>query len=405
MSAHYPLSPSASKRWLTCPGSVDLCRGKESPESSYAREGTIAHELAARMLLGEVVDPPMLCNRCNSLVASPPCQLCGSPEYRIDVEMIQTLRRTYVAFIESLRSSFDFLDEEVETKLESSVIEELGGTIDYKAIYRDGLLDRIYLHVADLKYGAGVPVEVEGNTQLLCYLLLASERHPNIRHFRLTVVQPRIGAGEPVTIEVTLEELQDLAERIKVAKTKADLAPGDHCRWCVAKPECPALRDQALAVSLATFGEHPAKAEASEEQLTQWLEMLDNRKAIEDYLQAIADRVLALIESGQPVPGWKAIRRYGHRAWSSDESEVLKLLLNRKGPDGKKLGKKQLTETKLKSVAQLDREGLGKLIVDLVCKSELGHKLAREEDKGEAIIFGKPEEMFSPVPSLDELLA
>ena len=51
--AHARLSPSASKRWLTCPGSVALCEAQDEEQrtSKYAAEGTVAHEIGERCLL------------------------------------------------------------------------------------------------------------------------------------------------------------------------------------------------------------------------------------------------------------------------------------------------------------------------------------------------------------------
>src|SRR5436190_23896954 len=44
---HSELAPSAASRWMVCPGSIRLCRiVPPAPSSSYAAEGTLAHELA-----------------------------------------------------------------------------------------------------------------------------------------------------------------------------------------------------------------------------------------------------------------------------------------------------------------------------------------------------------------------
>jgi len=51
--AHARLSPSSGERWMTCPGSVKLTEGIEDKGSSYAAEGTAAHEMAERILKGE----------------------------------------------------------------------------------------------------------------------------------------------------------------------------------------------------------------------------------------------------------------------------------------------------------------------------------------------------------------
>lgn len=58
MTTHAKLSPSASKRWMNCPGSVQLIEqltneGKieENATSPWAEEGSAAHALAEKCLL------------------------------------------------------------------------------------------------------------------------------------------------------------------------------------------------------------------------------------------------------------------------------------------------------------------------------------------------------------------
>ena len=48
---HAKLSPSASSRWIACPGSVQLCEkiNREEKPSPYAEEGTKAHNLSQLM--------------------------------------------------------------------------------------------------------------------------------------------------------------------------------------------------------------------------------------------------------------------------------------------------------------------------------------------------------------------
>ena len=53
---HSELSASGAYRWMACPGSVQLCRTVPAkPSSSYALEGTAAHELAENPVLTERV--------------------------------------------------------------------------------------------------------------------------------------------------------------------------------------------------------------------------------------------------------------------------------------------------------------------------------------------------------------
>lgn len=410
--AHYPLSPSASSRWLKCPGSIELSRGRENEESTYAREGTAAHRIAAEMLAGNPVEPPRLCNRCNAEITDlPPCHVCGSSEFRIDKDMVEILRKTYVAYVQTLREQNDFLDEAIETKIESRTIADFGGTIDYKAIYRDGILGGVVLHIVDLKYGAGVPVSAQDNKQMLSYLALAKEHHPNVEHFRVTIVQPRCGDGKPDTVEVSGADLSDHMLAIGAAVQSTTLCPGDHCRWCPAKSDCPALKDQALEVARLAFSVDPVTVATGSEDFDVLLEMFEKRKAIVDFFEGIEKRLIGELEKGGHVPGYKAVRRWGNRAWCIDEEEAIKKIAGRKDGEGNRIGKKAIVETKLKSVAALERLGLKDAIADLITRSEIGYKLVPESDKGEAVIFASVDEMFAdppvmsaPVPSLDDLL-
>ena len=47
MTGHAKLSPSGAHRWMACSGSVVLEAAYPDKGSDYAREGTVAHELAA----------------------------------------------------------------------------------------------------------------------------------------------------------------------------------------------------------------------------------------------------------------------------------------------------------------------------------------------------------------------
>ena len=52
MTTHARLSPSASKQWLSCPGSIQLCEQIKIKDkgSKYSAEGSVAHNLGEKCL-------------------------------------------------------------------------------------------------------------------------------------------------------------------------------------------------------------------------------------------------------------------------------------------------------------------------------------------------------------------
>lgn len=50
MTAHAKLSPSGSKRWFACPGSLVLEAPIPNKSNTYSDDGTAMHDIAARCL-------------------------------------------------------------------------------------------------------------------------------------------------------------------------------------------------------------------------------------------------------------------------------------------------------------------------------------------------------------------
>ena len=148
MTTHAKLSASGSSRWLTCTGSVKAESQFPNTSSSYAMEGTTAHSLAERCLT-EDVTPNYYLNK----------QLDG---YTVDEEMVDNVA-AYVAYVKSF-SGIHFYEVRVDF---SEWIPDGFGTSD--AIVIDSKSNTV--HVIDLKYGKGVPVDAENNSQGMLYAL------------------------------------------------------------------------------------------------------------------------------------------------------------------------------------------------------------------------------------------
>lgn len=324
MAAHARLSASAAHRWIPCPGSVTLSAAVPVPKSSpHADEGTLAHDLAAGLLLHKTVGFP-------------------NDEMREHVQ-------TYVDFCraESTPDSTVLVEMSLTGGLQH-VHPDLGGTADFVRYCPT----RKDLLVADFKYGRGVFVEVENNPQLLLYALGALyhfSKH-NVKTVTLAVIQPRAeGADGAVrTWTAPVDVLVDFSVDVLTAAAKARESvptynPGEkQCRWCPAKVICPALEQQTHALVASDFTAlSPAPAP---ERLRQLLDMVPT---VEARIKAIRDHAYAEIAHGRPVPGYKLVAKRATRKWVDEEAAGKKLVVE--------LGGVAFEKPVLKSPAQVEK--------------------------------------------------
>lgn len=255
--ANLILSAHSSERWTRCPPSARLCTLYDAQLSEYydvgisdgygehtdkdALEGKECHRLAAyklRKALGQDVINP---------VSSLACYTQEMDEAAED----------YHNFV------LNRVRELIQQGANPSVIVE--GRVDYSrytgAEDSIGVADCIIadnrtLDVIDLKYGRGVTVSAEGNTQLMLYALGALELvrgRYNISDIRLTIYQPR--RDNVHTCSMSLDELLSWASNVLYPAAqlahdgKGEFSVGDHCRFCAAKAICRARAEQHLELA------------------------------------------------------------------------------------------------------------------------------------------------------------
>lgn len=119
------------------------------------------------------------------------------------------------------------------------------------------------LIVKDYKYGAGIPVEVKENSQLIYYALATAHLyHYNFIDVELTVIQPRRAMdGELIRSWVTSMDYimswrEIFNEGIRAAQAKKPkFRAGAHCRFCPAKNVCPEYEHVELRQAQDAFSE------------------------------------------------------------------------------------------------------------------------------------------------------
>lgn len=255
MGAHALLSASSSKRWLNCPPSARLEENFPNETSTYAEEGTWAHEL------------------CEYKVKKYLHRRMQRPQSEYLTEEIENLTDIYAEFvistIEGMKAQGLSVLALVEEKLDYSHIAPSGFGTGDMVILAPGIL-----HVCDFKTGSGVFVNADYNTQMMLYALGALNAYDylfDIQSVSMTIIQPRL--ENISTFTCTKQELLDWADRIRpIAKMayegKGEQKPGDWCRFCRAKAMCRARSEEALALARTEFLDLDSGALADEVELT-----------------------------------------------------------------------------------------------------------------------------------------
>lgn len=355
---HFRLSPSASSRWLNCPGSLKLSVGQKRESSVYAEEGTQAHDVAEVALVGGTDAE------------------CDNPEMAKAVQV-------YLDEIRSVEAKYEVIARHTEVTWEHTSITDLGGTSDHFVLYTDD--GRIVCHVFDYKHGAGVPVDVHENLQVLTYFAIIGSHFPGmIDLFRGTIVQPRAFNGDEIQTWECLPERVSEHEALIKEVTKQDfLKAGDHCRWCPAWRVCPKLQEHTLEVARLEFSE----VKDDREKLA---ELFQLTPAIKAFLDKIPAAMLEFFQDGSGgVPGYKVIETLSNRQWKFADADQTLRHLKKVG-----LGKKDAFESKLKSPTQVEKlvsKDKKEIFSTLVTRRPSGYKLMPESARGEPVDFSVSE--------------
>jgi hypothetical protein len=313
---HAKLSASGSEKWMTCTPSAKMEEPFPDESSSFAAEGTFAHAVFEQELnhfLGrptEDLDPADV-------------EQYDSPALRDHV--MDAVR----AVIERIKEAYTQCEDPkilVEQRLDFSPwVPEGFGTGDVVIV-----TDK-WIEVMDLKYGKGIVVEAEDNSQFRLYALGAYNEFNHlydIKRVRMTVLQPRL--NNYGSQEITLQELLDWGN--KEVKPKAKLAwagegemvAGDHCTkcFCRARYQCPQRAKQAYELANQDF----ALVEPELLTIEQIAAVLPKADQLIDWLNDVKAYALKQAEKGETVPGYKLVEGRSTRRYSKEEDVVSRLL-------------------------------------------------------------------------------
>ena len=326
---HALLGASSAHRWLHCPPSAGLCDQFPDTQSKYAAAGTLAHSIAELKARNYFI-AHLPTRTFNSRLK----KLKDSPHYDKGMDAATDM---YLEHLKSLALSFA-----------SPPFVALENRVDYSHIVPDGfgtadciMIGEGRICVVDYKNGSGVPVEADNNPQLMLYGLGALHTYSavygdSIRNVHLSIVQTHAGGVKEWDVDVI--ELQNwgaqyVAPRAKLAwEGKGDFAPGEWCRFCLAKAQCSARAKKMLELE-PLIGAEPESAPKTEgaKLLTdaEIGDILTRAQGLQDWVKSLQDYALSATLNGQEVKGWKAVEGRGSRDWAGGTDQAFKVLCER----------------------------------------------------------------------------
>ncbi len=377
---HALLSASAAARWLNCPPSARLCAELEEEESSYAAEGTLAHEMCEIKLAAFVTPTPK---------RTTTAKLNKLKKHELYQPEMDSYTDTYVDYVKQIAYGFPSRPHiAVERKVDySSYAPEGFGTADCILLHGD------VMHIVDFKYGKGVPVSPMDNPQLKLYALgalIAYGLFYPIERVTLHIVQPRIDNIDHWNISA--KALREWGESIRPTAQLAyegggEFSSGEHCRFCKLRQTCRKRAEDNLALAQYEFRKPPALAKPGEPVLTdaEVGEVLKLGKCLEKWIKDISDYALSALLEGKEIQGWKAVEGRGSRSFTDAEQIPHRLQALGLSPD-LAYERRMLTPPQLEKV--LGKNDFEQGFADLIEKSKGKPTLAETTDSRPVYVNG-----------------
>lgn len=337
---HALLSPSSSSRWLNCTPSARLSENAENKPSVYAEEGTLFHEICEYCLA-----------QWNAGVWEPDPFGEELPELKDDHLMHPLFKqemfrhaRNYCDFVMNENYNLEKSDGACKMLLEEKVdiseyAPECFGSVDCQLVGRDTLI------VIDLKYGEGVKVYAERNTQMMLYALGVIKGKPSIKTVRLVIAQVRLNHFD--VWEISANDLLQWADKVlkptakKAFAGKGEQKLGDWCGFCPVKAQC---RKQYEAV-VNDFDRYEYPELLTEDEICDLIEKIDKYKG---WLESVNKFVYDEALRGHKWKGYKLVAGRSSRV-ITDEEAIRQDLLTKKY-----LGD-EIFNIKLKGIGDLEK--------------------------------------------------
>lgn len=390
--SHSLFSPSSSHRWSTCTASLLHIAAANTPNESgmEAMEGTAAHLIAdmcltqgcyAETFKGSFVTIYKNTDGVETAAFNEfePLFMSDGEEhladFRVDDEMVDAVNIHVLWALSTGGIQFP----EMRVRIPGMPVETYG-TSDFCAIVpiaseTKTKKRRVRLIVQDLKYGTGVLVFADKNTQLLMYAIgvyFQFCREYDIVEIELRICQPRRGIKD--VWEISKDELLDWHDFLtqKAAEAYdaeiAEFKPGEkQCTFCPLDGNCKAQMDMIFkeCTDLFDFTDDDedavptVKYEAglTNEELAQ---ILKYKSLIKSFLEKASAEAMRRALDGEEIPDYKlAYSRPKNQLNHAAEKDIIEFL-GANIPGFRKAS--AFHKPKLKGMTELTK-GLGKAVV------------------------------------------
>lgn len=391
--AHALLSASGSERWINCPASPRLEEHFEEQTSSYAEEGTLAHELSEIILRLDL-------------------KLLSMVDYKQKFDEIKKNKyysedmfdevTKYTSYVKQQYQAAKRVDKHARLLIEEKLdltewIPEGFGTSDAIVICNLGI------EVIDLKYGKGKPVYAQENTQLMSYGLGAmkvAKKSCTFNKVTVTIVQPRLDNISDWSLSVkALTEWGDNVLKVKAVEAfsgDGEQKAGDWCQFCKARAKCRALHDLGMAIVRRDFEEQIDPRLINDDEL---LEVYKSADFIKKWLEDVKEVVLKEALQGKQWQGYKLVEGKSNRQWVDETKVTQELADNLYEPE-------QFLNFKLKGLGDLEKllkkANFEKILGHLIVKPPGAPTLVDENDKRELYGVSQVKKDFAEIIDEDD---
>jgi len=365
---HSPIGPSSAKRILQCPGSVDLIASLNlppQPQSKYAEEGTKAHEVVEKILTQQV-----------------------APEWATE-EMLEGAQQ-FLALLEEDLDDCSVIQVPLQTERKvhaSSISPQAWGTCDAFFIADN----TIYCY--DYKFGKGVIVDVEDNSQLLYYCAgildsIAVPQGLSIRNIEIRICQPRV--RQPQKQRLHISAVTDFVDSMLLALESKKLYANSECKWCPASGHCSEQKQKIKDLFQVQVDQPISNLSPIETLESDQIALyLENADILDSWITAIRKRALSMAISGVEIPGYQVTTSIGNRKWSDPPIAERQLSLI--------FGPEAIYEKKLKSPTQIEKlrgkefYKASNIETNYVVREETGKKLVKTSQDPTGLLFTEVE--------------